>query len=71
MDAVESCVRALEDCPLFNCGHGSVLAMDGTVEMDACLMDGEKGKAGAVAGVKKVKNPIMAARKVMEKTEHV
>ncbi len=71
IDAVEAAVVELENCPLFNAGRGAVFAHDGKNEMDACLMDGKTGKAGAVAFVRNVKNPVKLARAVMEKTEHV
>lgn len=71
LDAVESVVRYLEDCPLFNAGRGAVFTWDGRNELDASIMDGATGKAGAVAGVTTVKNPITAARAVMEKSPHV
>ncbi|WP_457741564.1 isoaspartyl peptidase/L-asparaginase family protein [Thermococcus sp.] len=71
LDAVEEAVKALEDNPLFNAGTGSVLTLDGRVEMDAAIMRGKTLEAGAVAGIWGVKNPISVARKVMEKTDHV
>ncbi|MCS7084896.1 MAG: isoaspartyl peptidase/L-asparaginase, partial [Bacteroidia bacterium] len=71
MDAVEFVVKMMEDSPHFNAGRGSVTNSAGKVEMDAALMDGKTGLAGAVAGVKRVKNPISAARAVMERTPHV
>lgn len=71
LDAVEAAVRKLEDCPLFNAGRGSVFTHDGKNEMDACIMEGKDLKAGAVAGVQHIKNPITLARAVMEKSEHV
>jgi len=71
LDAVESAIRVLENCPLFNAGKGAVFAHDGKNEMDASIMDGKNLAAGAVAGVKNVKNPISLARAVMEKSEHV
>ena len=71
LDAVEATVRSLEDCPLFNAGRGAVFTHDGHHEMDAALMDGASRRAGAVAGVRQVQNPIRAARLVMEATEHV
>ncbi|MGI4743832.1 MAG: isoaspartyl peptidase/L-asparaginase family protein [Janthinobacterium lividum] len=71
LDAVEATVRALEDCPLFNAGRGAVFTHDGHHEMDAALMDGATRRAGAVAGVREVQNPIRAARLVMDQTEHV
>jgi L-asparaginase / beta-aspartyl-peptidase len=71
LDAVCAAVRIFEDDPLFNAGKGSVLTHDGKIELDAAIMDGKTGKAGAVAGVGTIKNPVMAARAVMEQTEHV
>ncbi|GAB6134464.1 isoaspartyl peptidase/L-asparaginase family protein [Thermococcus prieurii] len=71
LDAVEEAVKALEDNPIFNAGTGSVLTLDGRVEMDAAIMRGKTLEAGAVAGIWGVKNPISVARKVMEKTDHV
>lgn len=71
LDAVEAVVRFMEDCPLFNAGKGAVLNEDGKVELDASIMDGKSLKAGAVAGVSTIKNPISAARKVMENSPHV
>jgi beta-aspartyl-peptidase (threonine type) len=71
LDVVEMVVRNLEDCPLFNAGRGAVFTHEGHHEMDAALMDGHTGQAGAVAGVREVQNPIRAARLVMEQTEHV
>lgn len=71
LDAVETAARALEDDPLFNAGYGAVLNADGEVELDASVMDGESLRAGAVAVVKTVKNPVSLARLVMEKTPHV
>ncbi len=71
LDAVEASIKTLEDNPLFNAGKGSVFTHDGRNEMDAAIMNGKTLQAGAVAGVTNVKNPIMAARAVMEKSEHV
>lgn len=71
LDAVETSVVELENFPLFNAGKGSVFTHDGKNEMDACLMDGKTLRAGAVAFVRHVKNPVKLARLVMEKTEHV
>ncbi len=71
LDAVEAAVRVLEDSPLFNAGKGAVFTYDGKNELDASIMDGKDARAGAVAGVRTVKNPIRAARAVMEKSEHV
>ncbi len=71
LDAVEAAVRSLEDTPLFNAGRGSVFNADGQHEMDASLMNGADLRAGAVAGVQNVKNPITLARRVMEHSNHV
>ena len=71
LDAVESCVRIMEDCPLFNAGKGAVFNAEGKNEMDAAIMDGKTGLAGAVAEVTIIRNPITAARAVMEKSDHV
>jgi beta-aspartyl-peptidase (threonine type) len=71
LDAVEAAVRVLEDTPLFNAGRGSVFDHDGQHQMDAAIMDGTTLKAGAVACVQNVKNPITLARRVMERTPHV
>lgn len=71
LDAVECAVKLLEDSPYFNAGKGSVFSHDGTIEMDAAIMDGRNLAAGSVVFVTNIKNPISAARAVMEKTEHV
>ncbi len=71
LDAVEACVRVLEDDPHFNAGKGAVFTDAGTNELDASIMDGKTLKAGAVASVKHIKNPISLARMVMEKSPHV
>ena len=71
LDAVEATIRIMEDSELFNAGKGAVFTNAGTNELDASIMDGSNLKAGAVAGVKTVKNPISAARKVMDETWHV
>lgn len=71
LDAVEAAVRILEDSPLFNAGKGAVFTAEGTNELDASIMSGDQLKAGAVAGLKHVKNPITLARKVMESSPHV
>jgi len=71
LDAVESAVRALEDDPRFNAGRGSVLTRDGTIEMDASIMEGDRLQCGAVAALAGVANPISAARKVLESRRHV
>jgi L-asparaginase / beta-aspartyl-peptidase len=64
-------VRILEDDPQFNAGRGAVLTHDGTAELDASIMDGQGPRAGAVAGLRHVMNPIELARLVMEKSPHV
>jgi beta-aspartyl-peptidase (threonine type) len=71
LDATEAAVRVLEDDPSFNAGRGSVFTSAGTNEMDASIMDGRTLKAGAVASVKHIKNPIDLARLVMEKSPHI
>jgi L-asparaginase / beta-aspartyl-peptidase len=71
LDAVEEAVRLLEDCPFFNAGHGAVFTAAGTHELDASIMDGRTLEAGAVCCVKRVRNPVRAARRVLERSEHV
>jgi len=71
LDAVTATVAALEDDPLFNAGRRSVFTGAGTQEMDACVMDGTDRRAGAVAGVFGPRNPVLAARAVMERSRHV
>jgi len=71
LDAVSAAVRILEDDPSFNAGHGAALTRDGAAELDAAIMDGRQLRAGAVASVRHVKNPIELARRVMEKSRHV
>lgn len=71
IDAVESTIKVLENSELFNAGKGSVLSNDEIVEMDASIMFGGNLNAGAISGVKTIKNPISAARSVMEKSDHV
>jgi len=71
LDAVEATIHVMEDSPLFNAGKGAVFTHAGKNEMDAAIMDGKTLMAGAVAGVTTIKNPISAARAVMEKSEHV
>ena len=71
LDAVSAAVRVLEDDPLFNAGRGAALTRDGAAELDAAIMDGQQQRAGAVASVRHVKNPIELARRVMEKSRHV
>jgi len=71
LDVVEIAVRRLEDAGFFNAGAGAVPNVRGEVELDAAIMDGHNRRAGAVAAVKKVRNPISLARLVMERTPHV
>ncbi len=71
IDAVEAAIRVMEDSPLFNAGKGAVFTHEGRNELDASIMEGKDKKAGAVAGVTIVKNPISAARAVMEHSPHV
>lgn len=71
LDAVQEAINVMENSPLFNAGKGAVFTHDGKNELDASVMDGKTLKAGAVAGVTNIKNPINAARAVMEKSEHV
>ncbi|MES2591217.1 MAG: isoaspartyl peptidase/L-asparaginase [Bacteroidota bacterium] len=71
LDAVEASVRSLEDNPAFNAGRGAVFTNNGTIELDASIMDGSNLMAGAVTGIKNVKNPVSFAKVVMEKSEHV
>ena len=71
LDAVEAAIVVMEDAPVFNAGKGSVFTAEGKNELDASIMDGRALQAGAVGGVTTVKNPIRAARAVMEKSPHV
>jgi beta-aspartyl-peptidase (threonine type) len=71
LDAVETAIRIMEDSPLFNAGKGAVFTAEGTNELDASIMEGKTLNAGAVAAVKRVKNPIALARMVMEHSPHV
>ncbi|MDE0914747.1 MAG: isoaspartyl peptidase/L-asparaginase [Planctomycetota bacterium] len=71
LDAVTAAILVMEESPLFNSGHGAVLTSAGTCEMDASVMRGDTGMAGAVAGVTTTRNPILAARAVMEHSPHV
>lgn len=71
LDAVEAAIRVMEDLPVFNAGKGAVFTNAGTNELDASIMEGKTKKAGAMAGVMTVKNPISGARAVMEKSKHV
>ncbi len=71
LDAIEISIILMEDSPLFNAGKGAVFTREGKNELDASIMDGATRNAGAVAGVTRVKNPILLARAVMENSEHV
>lgn len=70
LDAVTEAVRLLEECPLFNAGKGAVFTHQGTHELDASMMDGRTLEVGAVAGVKHLRNPVLAARAVLENSQH-
>ncbi len=71
IDAVEKAIVIMEDSPLFNAGKGAVYTKAANNELDACIMDGKTLNAGAVSGVRNVKNPIKLVRLVMEESEHV
>jgi beta-aspartyl-peptidase (threonine type) len=71
LDAVQAAVMSLEDCPLFNAGRGSVFTNNGGHEMDASIMNGKSLDAGAVSCVQKIKNPVLLARTIMDKSEFV
>jgi L-asparaginase / beta-aspartyl-peptidase len=71
LDAVTAAVQTLEDNPLFNAGRGAALTREGAAELDAAIMEGRQQRAGAVAAVRHVRNPIELARRVMEKSRHV
>jgi len=71
LDAVTAAVVGLEDCPLFNAGRGAVFTSAGTHELDASIMDGSNLRTGAIANVHHIRNPVLAARKVMEESRHV
>jgi beta-aspartyl-peptidase (threonine type) len=71
LDAVCATVVVLEDNPIFNAGTGAVLNFDGYCELDACVMESRGARAGAVAALQRVRNPVLVARKVMEETDHV
>lgn len=71
LDAVTAAVVALEECPWFNAGKGSVFNAEGRHELDASIMEGHTRRAGAVAGVATIRNPVRLARAVMEHSEHV
>ena len=71
LDAVSKAIVVLEDSPRFNAGKGAVFTHEGKNEMDSAIMDGPTLRAGAIAGVHRVKNPVLLARAVMEKSPHV
>jgi beta-aspartyl-peptidase (threonine type) len=71
IDAVTAAVLELENCPLFNAGHGAVFTSDATHELDASIMDGASLRTGAIANVSRIRNPDLAAKKVMEVSRHV
>lgn len=71
LDAAVAAVVALEENPLFNAGTGAALNRDGDIEMDACVMCGHDLRCGAVAALRRVRNPVLVARCVMERTSHV
>lgn len=71
LDAIQAAINVMEDSPLFNAGKGAVYNSEGNQEMDAAIMDGETLNAGAIAGVNHIKNPILAARIVMDSSKHV
>lgn len=71
LDAVTAAVQVLEDSPYFNAGKGAVFNADGVNELDSAVMDGHGQRAGAVAGVHRIRNPVLLARAVMEKSPHV
>ena len=71
LDAITVAVRMLEDCPLFNAGRGAVYTAEGKHELDAAVMDGATLGAGAICCATRVRNPVLAARRVMEASEHV
>ncbi len=71
LDAVVAAIQVMEDSPLFNAGKGAVFNADGFCDLDASIMDGRTQAAGAISGVRRIKNPITLARAVMEKSEHV
>jgi L-asparaginase / beta-aspartyl-peptidase len=71
LDGVEAAIRTMEDSGTFNAGKGAVFNRDGRQELNSSIMDGKTKNAGAVAGISRLKNPISAARVIMEKSEHV
>ena len=71
IDAVIQAIKVMEDNPLFNAGKGSVLTNEGTIEMEASIMEGKALNAGAISGLRLIKNPIEAAYKVITHSDHV
>ena len=71
LDGVEAAIRTMEDSGTFNAGKGAVFNRDGRQELNASIMDGKTRKAGGIAGISRIKNPISGARTIMEKSEHV
>jgi len=71
LDAIQAAINIMEDSPLFNAGKGAVYNSEGQQEMDAAIMDGKTLNSGAIAGVNSIKNPILAARIVMDSSKHV
>jgi beta-aspartyl-peptidase (threonine type) len=71
VDVVAAVTVLLEDCIYFNAGRGSVFTHNGTIEMDAAIMDGSDMRAGSCACVSRVKNPILLARTIMDQTKHI
>ncbi len=71
LDAVEAAVRVMEDSPCFNAGRGAALTSEGTIEHDAAIMDGATLAAGALSGSRRIRNPVSAARAIMERTPHI
>lgn len=70
LDAAEAATRVMEDAPILNAGTGATINQDGEIELDAMIQGGETQKFGAVAGVKRIKNPVSVARLIMERTIH-
>jgi beta-aspartyl-peptidase (threonine type) len=71
LDAIEAAIMVLEDDPVFDSGYGSHLNLDGRVECDAIVMDGQSLRAGAAAGLQRIKNPVRLARNILEKCPHM
>lgn len=71
LEAVTAAITVLEDAPQFNAGRGAVFTHDGRNELDTSIMDGASGRAGAAAGLQRVRNPILLARAIMERSRHV